>query len=152
MGSTPGPPEPMWPGMDSPFRASGGREPGHALLDRIRHALEDQDLDALAALYTEDATMEEVSNLSPPSRPCVTQGRDAILGRLKRDMLQDPVSGWSRRLSSATILDGLETEDAIAFTEIRTYAAGDKALAQHVAHKHGGRIDRDRVVMAWDAD
>jgi len=138
--------------MDSPFRPGGGREHAPALLDRIRHALEDQDFDALASLYAEDATLEEVSNLSPPSHPCTTQGRDAILRRLKRDMLQDPVSGWSRRLSSATILDGVETEEAVAFTEVRTYAAGDKSVAQHVAHKHGGRIDRDRVVLAWDAD
>ena len=41
---------------------------------------------------------------------------------------------------------------ALAFIELRTYAAGDKAVAQHLAHKHGGRIDRDRVVIAWDAD
>ena len=142
----------MWRGMDSPFRPGGGREHAPALLDRIRRALEDQDLDGLAALYAEDATLEEVSNLSPPSHPSVTQGREAILARLKREMLHDPVSGWSRQLSSATLVDGLETEDALAYTEVRTYAAGDKALAQHVAHKHGGRIDRDRVVLAWDAD
>ncbi len=138
--------------MDNPFRPVGIRDHVPALLDRIRCALDDQDLDALAALYTEDATLEEVSSLSPPSHPTVTQGRDAILQRLRRDMLHDPVSGWSRHLQSATLLDGVETEDALAFTELRTYAAGDKALAQHIAHKHGGRIDRDRIVIAWDAD
>ena len=137
--------------MDSPFRPNG-REPQPALLDRIRRALEDQDLDALAGLYTEDATLEEVSNMSPPSHPRVAHGREEILQRLRQEMLHDPISGWSRSLESATVLDGLETEDAIAFTELRTYAAGDKALAQHVAHKHGGRVDRDRVVIAWDAD
>jgi hypothetical protein len=137
--------------MESPFRA-GGRESLPPLLDRIRSALEDKDLDALAALYTEDATLEEVSSLSPPSHPTVARGRAAILHRLRQEMLHDPVSGWSRNLESATVLDGLETEDALAFTELRTYAAGDKALAQHLAHKHGGRIDRDRLVIAWDAD
>jgi hypothetical protein len=137
--------------MDSSFRPGGGREPP-ALLDRIRRALEDKDLDALAALYAEDATVEEVSSLNPPSHPAVAEGREAILHRLRQEMLHDPVSGWSRKLESATILDGVETEDAIAFTELRTYAAGDKALAQHLAHKHGGRIDRDRLVIAWDAD
>ncbi len=133
--------------MDSPFR------PGPpTLLDRIRRALEDKDLDALAGLYTEDATLEEVSSLSPPSHPTVARGREAILRRLRQEMLHDPVSGWARNLTSATVLDGLETEDALAFTELRTYAAGDRAMAQHLAHKHGGRIDRDRLVIAWDAD
>ena len=46
----------------------------------------------------------------------------------------------------------MRTGDALAFTEVRTYAAGDKVLAQHLAHKHGGRIERDRMVIAWDAD
>ena len=137
--------------MDSSFRPGVGREPP-ALLDRIRRALEDKDLDALAALYAEDATLEEVSSLSPPSHPAVARGREAILVRLRQEMLHDPVSGWSRRLESATLLDGLETDDAIAFTELRTYAAGDRALAQHIAHKHTGRIERDRMVIAWDAD
>ena len=137
--------------MDSPFRPAG-RELLSPLLDRIRRALEEKDLDALAALYAEDATLEEVSSLSPPSHPLVAQGRAAILKRLRQEMLHDPISGWSRNLTSATLLDGLETEDALAYTEVRTYAAGDKAMAQHVAHKHGGRIDRDRLVIAWDAD
>jgi hypothetical protein len=139
-------------GMDSTFHPSAGREATPSLLDRIQHALEHKDLDALAGLYTEDATLEEVSSLSPPSRPAVLHGRDAILARLRREILQDPVAGWSRQLESATLLDGLETADAIAFTELRTYAAGDRALAQHVAHKYAGRIVRDRVVCAWDAD
>jgi hypothetical protein len=141
----------MHGGMESSFRP-GAREQAPALLDRIRRALEDKDLSALAALYAEDATLEEVSSLSPPSRPTVARGREAILERLRREMLHDPVSGWSRNLESATVLDGLETDDAIAFTELRVYAAGDRALAQHVAHKYGGRIDRDRMVIAWDAD
>jgi hypothetical protein len=138
--------------MESSFRPAGAREQATALLDRIRRALADKDLDALAALYTEDATLEEVSSLSPPSRPTVAQGREAILERLRKDLLHDPVSGWSRNLESAVILDGFETDEGVAFTELRTYAAGDRAMAQHIAHKHGGRIDRDRVVIAWDAD
>jgi hypothetical protein len=142
----------MNPPMDSPFHSSAGRDAAPSLLDRIRRALEQKDLEALAELYTEDACLEEVSSLSPPSHPAVLRGRDAILARLRREILHDPVSGWTRRLESATVMDGLETADALAFTEVRTYVAGDKAIAQHVAHKVGGKIDRDRVVCAWDAD
>ena len=46
----------------------------------------------------------------------------------------------------------IETEDALAFTEVRTYAAGDKVMAQHIARKRGGLIERDRVLVAWDAE
>lgn len=143
---------PMWSGMESPFRPDAGREHASALLDQIRRALERKDLDALAALYAEDATLEEVSSLNPPSRPRVARGREAILLRLREEMLHDPVSGWTRRLQSATVLDAIETDVAIAFGELRTYAAGDKALAQHIAYKRGGLIVRDRLVIAWDED
>ena len=137
--------------MENPLRTSEG--PDHAsLLDRIRRALADQDLDALASVYAEDATLEEISSLNPPSHPAVTRGREAIRDRVRDELRKDPISGWSRQLESAEVLDGVETEDAIAFTEVRTYAAGDKAIAQHLAHKHGGCIDRHRMVIAWDAD
>jgi hypothetical protein len=137
--------------MESPFRQAP-RERGPALLDRIQRALEEGDVDALGDLYAEDATLEEISSRSPPSHPTVVRGREAILGRIRAEILRDPVSGWVRQIQSSTLLDGFETDEAIAFTELRTYAAGDKVVAQHVAHKHGGRIDRDRMVIAWDAD
>jgi hypothetical protein len=137
--------------MDSSFWHAG-REPGEPLLDRIKRALEEGDLPGMADLYAEDATLEEVSSLSPPSHPLVLHGREAILGRLRDEILRDPVSGWSRQLDRSTVVDGFETEDAIAFTEVRAYAAGDKVIAQHLARKHGGRIERDRLVVAWDAD
>jgi len=137
--------------MDSPFRQIG-RERAPSLLDRIQRALEAGDLPALAELYAEDATLEEISSLSPPSHPATVRGRGAILARLRDEILRDPVSGWARQLESSTLLDGLETDEGVAFTELRTYAAGDKVIAQHLAHKHGGRIDRDRMVIAWDAD
>lgn len=139
------------PRMESPFRQIGRDRPP-ALLDRLRRVLEARDLDAYADLYAEDATLEETSSLSPPSHPLVVRGRAAILARLKDEILRDPVSGWARQLERSEVLDGFETEDALAFTEERTYAAGDKVIAQHIAHKHGGRIDRDRMVIVWDAD
>jgi ketosteroid isomerase-like protein len=142
----------MHPAMESPFRQSHARDHGPSLMDRLRRALDDQDLESFADLYTEDATLEEVSSLSPPSHPKVARGRAAILEVLRAEILRDPVSGWARHLQSSAIIDGIETDDAIAFTELRTYAAGDKVVAQHLAHKHGGRIERDRMVIAWDAD
>ena len=122
------------------------------IMDQLQRALATQDFDALARLYDEDATLEEVSNLNPPAHPLVVQGREAIRQHLREQILRDPISGWRRQIQSTTVVDGLETEDAIAFTEERVYAAGDKAIAQHVARKRGGRIVLDRLVVAWDPD
>lgn len=120
------------------------------LIDDIRHALESRDVDALANLYTEDAILEEVSTIHPPAHPTVVRGRKAIRERLCADILRDPVSGWERRLTSARIIDQFETDDAIAFTELREFFAGDKVVAQHLAHKKNGRIEHDRILVAWD--
>jgi hypothetical protein len=81
----------------------------------------------------------------------VVEGREAIRERFKSEILHDPVSGWARQLESAEVIDAVETEDAIAFIEVRTYAAGDKVVSQHLAHKRDGLIERDRVVVVWDA-
>jgi hypothetical protein len=124
--------------------------PQHTLLAELRRALESADFAAFARLYADDAVLEEVSSLHPPAHPVVVKGRDAILELFEKDLLRDPVGGWSRSVRSSALLDALETDDAIAFTEERTYAAGDRVLAQHVARKKGGRIEHDRVLVAWD--
>jgi hypothetical protein len=138
--------------MDTSYNPVGDDMVQRPMIEEIRRALESNDLEALAGLYAEDATLEELSSLSPPAHPTVVRGRDAILQRFRDEILRDPVSGWARQLERAEVIDELETDDAIAFTEVRTYAAGDKVLAQHLAHKHHGRITHDRLVVAWDAD
>lgn len=135
--------------MDSSSQdKSGGAQ---ALLAEIRRALENADIEALADLYAEDAVLEEVSSLNPPSHPCVVKGREEILKRLKKDLLRDPVSGWERHVKSSRIVDEVETDEVLAFVEVRTFEAGDQMIAQHIIHKKGGRIEHDRVLVAWDA-
>jgi hypothetical protein len=138
--------------MESPIRRADdrGRDPDR-MIDHIRRALESNDLEAFAALYAEDATLEEVSSLNPPSHPHVVKGRDAILRRLRDELVRDPVSGWSRQVANSSVVDQVESDDAVAFTEVRTFAAGDKAVAQHLCHKRNGLITHDRLVVAWDA-
>lgn len=131
---------------------TGTHKVSEGLLAEIGRALRDKDIEALSRLYAEDATLEEISNMNPPTRPNVTQGRDAIVERLKNEVFRDPISGWARQLDTTEILDGVETDDALAFTEVRTYAAGDKVVAQHLARKKDGLIGHDRIVVAWDAE
>jgi ketosteroid isomerase-like protein len=138
--------------MNTSYSPVGDGTEQQSLIEEIRRALESNDLEALAGLYAEDATMEELSSLSPPAHPTLVHGREAILQRLRDELLRDPVSGWSRQIERTEVIDELETDEAIAFTEVRTYAAGDKVLAQHLAHKRDGRITHDRLVIAWDAD
>ncbi|WP_437945981.1 hypothetical protein WME98_34700 [Sorangium sp. So ce296] len=127
-------------------RVSGG------LLAEITRALRGKDIEALSRIYADDAVIEEVSGRHPPAHPNVTTGRPAILERLQEDLFRDPVSGWARQLDAAEILDGIETDDGLAFTEVRVYAAGDRVVAQHLARKRNGLIGHDRVVVAWDAE
>jgi hypothetical protein len=130
-------------------RRSDSRE---HLIDEIRRALETRDVDALAELYAEDAVLEEVSALHPPAHPVVVHGREAIRKRLRDDFMRDPVGGWHREVKNTSIIDEVETDDAIAFTEVRTYEAGDKVVTQHMAHKRNGLIEHDRLVVARDSD
>jgi hypothetical protein len=140
----------MHPHMQGSSRSVSGVQASPRLLDRIRAALESKDLKAYVDLFADDAVLEELSNLNPPAHPHVVQGREAILKRFEEEILRDPVSGWARLLKSATIIDEVEDDSGLAFTEVRTYEAGDKVVAQHLAHKQGGRIQHDRMVVAWD--
>lgn len=127
-------------------RVNGG------LLAEITRALGDKDIEALSRIYAEDAVIEEVSSRDPPAHPSVTRGRQAIMERLKSDLFRDPVSDWERQLDSTEILDGIETDEGLAYMEVRVYAAGDRVVAQHLARKKNGLIGHDRVLVAWDAD
>jgi len=131
-------------------RRAESREP--QLMDEIRRALSMRDVEALAELYAEDAVLEEVSALHPPAHPVVIQGREAIRKRLRDDFMRDAVGGWHREVKTTSILDEVETEEAVAFTEVRTYQAGDKVITQHIAHKKNGRIAHDRLVVARDSE
>jgi hypothetical protein len=144
----------MQRGMEGPTRARPGtqKKMSEGLLAPIRSALQGKDLDALAHVFAGDAVLEELSSLNPPAHPSVSEGREAIIERLKNETFRDPISGWSRRLESTEVVDGVETDDALAFTEVRTYAAGDRAIAQHLARKRDGLIVHDRMVVAWDAE
>lgn len=138
------------PGMESSIRRHHEDTP--FLMDRIRRALENRDAEALADMYADDAVIEEVSSLHPPAHPVIVRGHKAILERLRGDFSIDAVGGWHRRIDNLTILDEVETAEAIAFTEVRTYAAGDKVITQHMAHKINGRITHDRLVIARDSE
>jgi ketosteroid isomerase-like protein len=120
------------------------------LIQQIRAVLESRDMDGLAELYTEDAILEEVSALHPPAHPNIARGREAIRTRLHEDNERDPVSGWERHLASLRVLDAFETSDALAFTLVREFLAGDKVIEQHLARKRDGCIHHDRILTAWD--
>ncbi|WP_437691286.1 hypothetical protein [Sorangium sp. So ce176] len=121
------------------------------LLAEIERALRGRDIEALSRIYAEDAVIEEVSNRNPPAHPSVTSGRQAILEHLKNELFRDPISGWERQLDATEIVDGIETDEGLAFMEVRVYAAGDRVVAQHLARKKDGLIGHDRVVVVWDA-
>lgn len=121
-------------------------------MPRIHRALEQRDAEALAQVYAEDAVIEEVSGLHPPAHPLLVQGRAAILERFRGDFSIDAIGGWHRSIQSLAIVDEIETAEALAFTEVCTYVAGDKVITQHIARKARGTITHDRLVVARDAE
>jgi hypothetical protein len=120
------------------------------LTGRIEACLAAREFEQLADLYAEDALLEEVSATHPPSHPLVARGRAAILERMQRELLRDPVSGWGRRLGRIEVVDAVETASSLAYVERWTFVAGDTVVAHHLARLHAGRIVHDRVLCAWD--
>jgi ketosteroid isomerase-like protein len=107
----------------------------------LRHALEDKDLDAMLALFTDDAEYRMVSKTSPPSSPRVLRGRDEI-GELMRDI-------FSRDLSHE-LQNVVVESDHVAFEDLCTYADGSKVVGISMADLVNGRISRITDVQAWD--
>ena len=136
--------------MESSIRRQ--QEDAPFVMERIRWALENRDAEALADIYADDAVIEEISSLHPPAHPVLVRGRKALLERFKKDFSVDAVGGWHRSIDNLAIVDAVETAESIAFTEVRTYAAGDKVITQHMAHKVGGQITHDRLVIARDSE
>ncbi|ASU86195.1 polyketide cyclase [Nocardiopsis gilva YIM 90087] len=108
---------------------------------QLRHAVEDKDLDAMLALFTDDAEYRIISKGSPPSSPQVLHGRDEI-GELMRDIFSRDLS---HKLQNV-VVEG----DHVAFEEVCTYGDGTRVVGMSMADLVNGRIRRVTDIEAWD--
>jgi ketosteroid isomerase-like protein len=116
--------------------------PGSLIDVALRHAYSTRDAAALAALYAEDATIEIVDAVHPPSHPLVLAGRDAVLAHFEDVFARD----MSHEVDIAAV-----GAQALGYSVRCTYADGTKVVCATTAIVLDGRIVREVGVQAWDS-
>jgi hypothetical protein len=108
----------------------------------LRRAIEDRDGETLAGFYADDAVLQIIDAVNPPSRPREIAGRDAIAA------YYDEVCG---RTMTHHVAFGITEGDRLAFTQDCTYPDGKRVFCSATLELDGGRIARQVAVQAWDA-
>jgi len=111
-------------------------------VEALRTAYANRDAAALLALYTEDATIEIIDAVHPPSHPLRLAGREALRAHF------DDV--FARDMTHALDIVAL-TPDALGFSLRCTYAGGMKVVCGRTSVVRDGLIAREVAVQAWDA-
>jgi hypothetical protein len=111
-------------------------------LSSLTGAIERDDAEAQAALYTDDATVEIVDRDHPPAHPEVIQGREQILAEL-RDVAG---RGLTHRVESAVA----EADRGSVLVRCR-YPEGEQVVCSSTMELEGGAISREVRLQVWDA-
>jgi ketosteroid isomerase-like protein len=107
----------------------------------LRRAFESKDADGLMALYAEDATVEIVDALNPPSSPQRHEGREAVRAHLEDILGRD----MTHAIDTVAIGD-----DAVGYSVRCVYPDGTRVVCVATAQLRDGRIVRELGVQAWD--
>lgn len=108
----------------------------------LRSAYSTRDATALLALYANDATVEIVDAVHPPSHPSILRGHDAL-----RAHFEDV---FARNMTHEIDIV-LATADALGYSLRCTYADGTKVVCATTAVIRDGLVVREVGVQAWDA-
>src|SRR5918911_1689226 len=108
--------------------------------EALRRAAEQNDAEALANLYTEDAEVLIVNRETPPSSPHVLHGREQIAEYLKDACGRDIRSRIENKVVG---------EERIAFNEACEYSDGTRVLSATTLEVQNGKIVRQVSVEAW---
>ena len=99
------------------------------------------DVEALLALYADDVELIQIDRDNPPSSPRVRQGKDVFRG-----MFEHCAAAGVR----ATVENLIDGPDGAAATITCEFPGGRKVLANAILEVEGGRISRERDVLAGD--
>jgi ketosteroid isomerase-like protein len=107
----------------------------------LRRAFHTKDAEELAALYAEDATVEIVDALNPPSSPQRHEGRAAVRAHLEDILGRD----MSHALDLVAVGD-----DSLGYSVRCEYPDGTRVVCVATAQLRDGKIVRELGVQAWD--
>jgi len=110
-------------------------------LQQLRLAIESSDAATLIGFYADGAEIQIVDKDHPPSKPRILGGREEIAA------YYEDVCG---RAMSHEIIQGLSSENRLAFTEACRYPDGSRVLCTAMLELDGGRIVRQTNLQAWD--
>ena len=111
-------------------------------VEAFRRGYEEWDIQALLALYTDEVELIQIDRDNPPSRPRVRRGKDVFSG-----MFEHCAAAGVR----ATVENAVVGEDRAAATIRCEFPGGRKVVANAILELRGGRIVRERDVVAGDA-
>lgn len=107
----------------------------------FRRAVEHNDAELLASLYSEEAELRITNRRNPPSSPFVLRGRATIAEYLRDVYGRDT----EHRVQGEVVGDG-----RLAFTVCCEYQDGSRALAATTIEVRAGKVIREVSVEVWD--
>ncbi len=108
----------------------------------LRRAIESRDSATLTGFYADEAVLQIVDHLHPPSRPLEVRGRAAIA---------DYYADVCGRTMTHTVESGIADGDRLAFQQTCTYPDGKRVRCSAMLELLHGRITRQTAVQAWDS-
>jgi ketosteroid isomerase-like protein len=110
-------------------------------LGAYKRAYETWDVEALLGLYADEVELVQIDRDNPPSAPRIRHGKDVFRG-----MFEHCAAAGVK----ATVDDAIAGEDRAAATVTCEFPGGRKVLANAILELEGGRIVRERDVVAGD--
>jgi ketosteroid isomerase-like protein len=107
----------------------------------FKRSIEQRDAPAQLAMFADDALVEVIDRMSPPSTPRVMRGRDTI-----REWIEDTTARDMTHRVSALTVDG----DHAAYTVDCEYPDGTRVLCMSQLDLRDGQIVHQRGLQAWD--
>jgi ketosteroid isomerase-like protein len=110
-------------------------------LEAFKRGYEEWDTDALLSLYADDVELEQIDRENPPSSPRVRRGKEVFRGMFEHCRAAGV---------KATVEGGVVGEHSAAATITCEFPGGRKVVANGIMELEGGRIVRERDVVAGD--
>ena len=110
-------------------------------IEAVRAALESSDAEAMINLFADDAELQVLDHLHPPSRPRVVRGRAAIA-----DYWHDVCGRQMTHTVERIVQDGA----TLAYSEACRYPDGTRVQCLAFLDLVNGTIARQMGVQTWD--